>query len=44
MWNANFARKDLSATPAKGQDDAAATDTIHAVFKGGLENLKKITE
>ena len=44
VWNANFARKDLSATPAKGQDDAAATDTIHAVFKGGLENLKKITE
>ena len=44
VWNANFARKDLSVTPAKGQDDAAATDTIHAVFKGGLENLKKITE
>ena len=44
VWNANFARKDPSATPAKGQDDAAGTDTIHAVFKGGLENLKKITE
>lgn len=44
VWNANFARKDLSATPAKGQDDEAATGTIHAVFKGGLENLKKITE
>jgi mxaD protein len=44
VWNANFSRKDPSATPAKGQDDAAATDTIHAVFKGGLDNLKKITE
>ena len=44
IWNANFARKDPSATPAKGQDDAAATGTIHAVFKGGLDNLKKITE
>lgn len=44
VWNANFARKDLSATPAKGQDDEAATGTMHAVFKGGLENLKKITE
>ena len=32
VWNANFARKDPSATPAKGQDDAAATGTIHAVF------------
>lgn len=44
VWNADFARKDPSATPAKGQDDAAATGTIHAVFKGGLVNLKKITE
>lgn len=44
VWNANFARKDLSTSPAKGQDDAAATGTIHAVFKGGLDNLKKITE
>jgi mxaD protein len=44
VWTANFARKDPSATPAKGQDDEAATSTIHAVFKGGLDNLKKITE
>ena len=44
VWNANFVRKDPSAAPAKGQDDAAATGTIHAVFKGGLDNLKKITE
>ena len=44
VWAANFARKDPSATPAKGQDDEAATGTIHAVFKGGLDNLKKITE
>lgn len=44
VWNANFARKDPSATPAKGSDDASATGTIHAVFKGGLDNLKKITE
>ena len=44
IWNANFARKDPSATPAKGQDNAAATSTISAVFRGGLDNLKKITE
>ena len=44
VWTADFARKDPSATPAKGQDDEAATSTIHAVFKGGLDNLKKITE
>jgi mxaD protein len=44
VWNANFKRKDLSASPAKGQDDEAATATIHAVFKGGLDNLKKLAE
>lgn len=44
VWNANFARKDPSATPAKGHDDATATSTISAIFRGGLDNLKKITE
>lgn len=44
VWIAKFKRKDLSANPAKGQDDQAGLDTIHAVFKGGLQNLKKITE
>lgn len=44
VWTAKFKRKDLSASPAKGQDDKAGTDTIHAVFAGGLANLKKITE
>jgi mxaD protein len=44
VWKGNFKRKDLSATPAKGQDDEAATGTIHAVYRGGLDNLKKITE
>lgn len=44
VWTGNFKRKDLSVTPAKGQDDEAATNTIHAVYRGGLDNLKKITE
>ncbi|MGB4813152.1 MAG: SRPBCC family protein [Methylophilaceae bacterium] len=43
-WNGDFKRKDTSATPAKGQDDEAATNTIHAVYRGGLDNLKKISE
>lgn len=43
-WNAVFKRKDLAATPAAGQDDKTATDTITGVFKGGLDNLKKISE
>lgn len=44
IWKGNFKRKDVSANPAKDADDATATNTIHAVYKGGLENLKKITE
>lgn len=44
IWKGNFKRKDVSANPAKNADDATATNTIHAVYKGGLENLKKITE
>jgi len=44
IWKADFKRKDLSESPAKGQDDDAASNTIHAVFQGGLANLKKITE
>ncbi len=43
-WSANFKRKDPSATPAAGQDDKAAKDTISGVFDGGLANLKKIEE
>ncbi len=44
IWQASFKRKDLSATPAKGQGDADATNTVSAVYKAGLENLKKISE
>lgn len=44
IWNGNFKRKDLSATPAEGQDDANAVKVITSVYQGGLENLKKITE
>ena len=43
-WKGDFKRKDTSATPAKGQDDEAATTTAHAVYRGGLDNLKKISE
>jgi mxaD protein len=43
-WKGDFKRKDTSATPAKGQDDEAATSTAHAVYRGGLDNLKKISE
>jgi len=44
VWQGKFMRKDMSATPASGQDDEAATKTMTAVYRGGLDNLKKITE
>lgn len=44
VWNGNFKRKDISATPAEGQDDASAVKVITGVYRGGLDNLKKITE
>lgn len=44
IWQGNFKRKDVSASPKEGQDDETATKTIHAVYRGGLDNLKKITE
>ncbi|HAF00815.1 MAG TPA: SRPBCC family protein [Methylophilaceae bacterium] len=44
IWTGHFKRKDLSATPVKGQDDEAAINTAHAVYRGGLDHLKKILE
>jgi mxaD protein len=44
VWNGTFKRKDTSATPAAGQDDEAAVKTMTSVYRGGLDNLKKISE
>lgn len=44
IWQGNFKRKDLSSNPAAGKDDEAATTTIKSVYRGGLDNLKKISE
>ena len=43
-WNAGFKRADQAATPAEGKDDATAIKTITGVFRGGLDNLKKLAE
>ncbi len=44
VWEGAFKRKDTSATPAEGQDDATAVKVITSVYRGGLDNLKKISE
>jgi len=44
VWQGTFKRKDTSASPAKGQGDEDAVKTITGVYRGGLDNLKKISE
>lgn len=44
VWDGTFKRKDTSATPAEGLDDATAVKVITSVYRGGLDNLKKILE
>ncbi|HYA20985.1 MAG TPA: SRPBCC family protein [Burkholderiales bacterium] len=44
IWKGTFKRKDTSAHPAAGQDDATALKTIKDVYRSGLDNLKKISE
>lgn len=43
-WKGNFQRKDTSEQPAAGLGDEDAVKAITGVYKGGLENLKKISE
>lgn len=44
VWTGNFKRKDTSASPAQGQGDDDAVKTISGVYRGGLDNLKKLSE
>ena len=44
VWVGHFKRKDTAVTPTAGQDDETAVKTITGVYKGGLDNLKKLVE
>jgi mxaD protein len=41
-WSSVFTRRDTSATPAAGADDAAAFGMLKGLYTAGLENLKAI--
>lgn len=43
VWAGTFKHKDTSSTPAQGQGDEDAVKTISGVYKGGLDNLKKLS-
>lgn len=43
-WSGHFKRKDTGENPGEKENDKAATDTISAVYKAGLDNLKQLSE
>jgi mxaD protein len=43
-WTGHFKRKNVGDNPPDSENDKAAVDTINGVYKGGLDNLKKIAE
>jgi mxaD protein len=43
-WSGRFQRKNVGDNPADNENDKTATDTITGVYKGGLDNLKKLAE
>jgi mxaD protein len=43
-WDASFTRKSASATPAAGEDDAAALHLVTGVYRAGLVHLKALAE
>jgi mxaD protein len=43
-WAGHFQRKNTGDNPGPNENDKAATDAIHGVYRGGLDNLKKQVE
>jgi mxaD protein len=43
-WSGHFHRKNTGDNPADNENDKTAVDTITGVYKGGLDNLKKMLE
>ncbi len=43
-WSGKFKRKNTSDTPPEAESDAGVTKLIKGVYRGGLDNLKKILE
>ena len=43
-WRGDFKRKSMDENPPEGEDDKTATDTMTAVYRAGLDNLKQQME
>jgi mxaD protein len=44
VWSGSFKRKNASDTPPDAESDAGVTKLIKGVYRGGLDNLKKMLE
>jgi mxaD protein len=42
IWSGNFKRKNTSDSPPDAESDAGVTKLIKGVYRGGLDNLKKM--
>jgi hypothetical protein len=43
-WSGKFKRKNTSDSPPEAESDAGVTKLIKGVYRGGLDNLKKMLE
>jgi len=43
-WSGSFKRKNTSDTPPEAESDAGVTKLIRSVYRGGLDNLKKMLQ
>ncbi|HEX4239917.1 MAG TPA: SRPBCC family protein [Steroidobacteraceae bacterium] len=43
-WSGHYKRKNTGDNPGDKENDQAASDTIAAVYQGGLDNVKKLAE
>jgi len=44
IWSGTFKRKNTSDNPPEAESDAGATKLVTGVYRGGLDNLKKMLE
>lgn len=44
VWSGSFTRKNASENPPEAESDEGAVKAIKGVYRGGLDNLKKMIE
>jgi mxaD protein len=44
VWSGSFKRKNPSDSPAEAESDAGVIKLVKGVYRGGLDNLKKMLE